>query len=248
MKKFIDTLFDEKNKLNFQYMDYTMSFYSGNFRSYYLLFYINSQEELINLWERTGNIFKAMKQNLDIYNVDMDKNTMCIYCLETTEEEYYETGKTGTISELSRKISLVEEDLNFFAKHVFLYTDKMKQFSHQHIGNFDALCKKYLNKSHFEQYKDDIYNSFEYDFIINLFIKFPFLKIEKYYVRDQDEVRYRTVTSFVQEKFDKYEVKVKQVEEKIEKIKLMLDDEDTLLNWLEQRIDEDEKHQKEENL
>ena len=37
MKEFINALFDEKNKIDFQYMDYDMSFYSGEFRSYYLL-------------------------------------------------------------------------------------------------------------------------------------------------------------------------------------------------------------------
>ena len=41
MKEFINALFDEKNKIDFQYMDYDMSFYSGEFRSYYLLFYSN---------------------------------------------------------------------------------------------------------------------------------------------------------------------------------------------------------------
>ena len=121
MKEFINALFDEKNKIDFQYMDYDMSFYSGEFRSYYLLFYISTTEELIKLWENTGDIFRTMKQSTSTYSVDMDKNTMCIYCLQTTDEEYYETGKTGTISELSKKISMVEEDLNYFAKHVFLY-------------------------------------------------------------------------------------------------------------------------------
>ena len=35
----------------------------------------------------------------------MDKNIVCVYCLNVSEEEYYETGKTGTISGLSKTIS-----------------------------------------------------------------------------------------------------------------------------------------------
>lgn len=241
MKKFINALFDEKNKLDFQYMDYDMSFYLGEFRSYYLLFYINTHEELLALWENTGDIFRAMKQNTDTYNVDMDKNTMCIYCLRTTDEEYYKTGETGTISELSKEISLVEEDLNYFAKHVFLYTDKMKQFAVQHIGNFEILCEEYLTKKHFEEYKSDIRNSYEYDFIINLFIKFPFLKIEKYYMRNQRELQYRSVTSFVQEKFIDNEINLDKVQEDMEILETALDDEDALFEWLDQQIELDEK-------
>ena len=65
MREFINALFDEKNKLVFQYMDYDMSFYAGDFQSYYLLFYINTQEELMNLWENTRNIFRAMKENAE---------------------------------------------------------------------------------------------------------------------------------------------------------------------------------------
>ena len=82
MKQFINSLFEEKNRINFQYMDYNMSFYSEKFRSYYLLFYISSTEELVRLWENSGDIFESLKC-CDEYHTDMDKNTMCIYCLQT---------------------------------------------------------------------------------------------------------------------------------------------------------------------
>ena len=241
MREFINALFDEKNKLVFQYMDYDMSFYAGDFQSYYLLFYINTQEELMNLWENTRNIFRAMKENAETYQGDMDKNTMCIYCLKTSDEEYYATGETGTISELSKKISLVEEDLNYFTKHVFLYTDKMEEFSFKHIGNFEALCGEYLTNKYFEQYKADIRNNYEYDFIINLFIKFPFLKIEKYYMQNQaDDLEYRSVTSFVQEKLDENEINLDEVQETIKTLETVLDDEAAFFEWLDQQIEMDE--------
>lgn len=247
MKKFINSLFSEERQLDFQYMDYDMALYLGDFRSYYLLFYINSQEELIKLWERTSDIFKEMKENNDSYNVDMDKNTMCIYCLKTLDEEYYETSQTGTISELSKKISLVEEDLNYFAKHVFLYTDKMKQFAANHVGNFDELCNEYMTKEHFQQYKDNVYDNYEYDLLINLFVKFPFLEIEKYHMRDDTEVKYRSAESFIKEKLKCYEIDSNKMQEKIKKIDLILDDEEALFEWIEQQIANDINVHKEGN-
>ena len=63
------------------------------FKSYYLIFYIRTQAELIDLWKNTSSIFKTIKQNEDIYNNNMDKNIVCVYCLNVSEEEYYETGK-----------------------------------------------------------------------------------------------------------------------------------------------------------
>ena len=65
---------------------------------------------------------------------------MCIYCLQTSEEEYYATGQTGTISELGRKISMVEEDLNYFAKHVFIYTDKMRHVCNSTMLEILEIC------------------------------------------------------------------------------------------------------------
>ena len=115
---------------------------------------------------------------------------------------------------------------------VFLYTNKMKQFAVQHIGNFEKLCEEYLTKERFEDYKNDIQNSYEYDFIINLFIKFPFLNFEKYYMRNQKELQYRSVTSFVQEKFNDNEINLDKVREDMESLETILDDEDALFKWL----------------
>lgn len=97
MREFIEALFEKENKIEFQYEDYEMSFFAGRFKSYYLIFYIRTQAELIDLWKNTSSIFKTIKQNEDIYNNNMDKNIVCVYCLNVSEEEYYETGKTGTI-------------------------------------------------------------------------------------------------------------------------------------------------------
>lgn len=239
MKKFINSLFCKGKQLEFQYMDYEMALYLGDFHSYYLLFYIKTQEEMIKLWEQTSDIFRELKLNKPSYHVDMDKNTMCIYCLETSEEEYYETSQTGTISELSKKISLVEEDLNYFAKHVFLYTDKMKNFALNKIGKFDEVCMEYMTKEHFQQYKDNIRMNYEYDLLVNLFVKFPFLEIEKYHTYDNSKVKYLSVDSFVQEKLNCYNVDSDNIQEKMEMVDELMDDEEAFLKWIERQIEMD---------
>lgn len=235
MKEFIDALFDEKNKIVFQYEDYDMSFYSGEFSSYYLLFYITKEEELIRLWEKTGDIFKMLKESTSIYKAEMDKNTTCIYCLQTTDGDYYETGKTGTISELSKKVSMVEEDLNYFSKHVFLYTDNMKKFAVKNAGDFEKICKEYLTKEHFQNYKNNIRNCYEYDFIINLFIKFPFLNFKKYYIDDQKEISYRSAASFIEEKLKENKIDQNRVQGIMASLESNLDDGDSFFKWLDEQ-------------
>lgn len=113
------------------------------------------------------------------------------------------------------------------------------QFNTLEIGNFEKLCEEYLTKEHFEEYKNDIRNSYEYDFIINLFIKFPFFNFEKYYLRNQKELQYRSVTGFVQEKFNDNEINLDKVQEDMEILETILDDEDALFKWLDQQIELD---------
>ena len=60
MREFIEALFEKKDKIEFQYEDYEMSFYAGRFKSYYLIFYIRAQEELMELWKNTSSISKAI--------------------------------------------------------------------------------------------------------------------------------------------------------------------------------------------
>ena len=244
MREFIEALFEKKDKIEFQYEDYEMSFYAGRFKSYYLIFYIRAQEELMELWKNTSSISKAIKQNEDIYNNNMDKNIVCVYCLNVSEEEYYETGKTGTISGLSKKISSIEEDLNFFIKHVFLYTDKMKKVADKYIGEFNALCKKYLTIENFEQYKNEIEESYVYDFLMNLFIKFPFLKIGEYMNQNQEGQEYRAATSFIEEKIKKDKIdleKMREIMDSLEEIKDW-DTDDVIFKWIDNlELEEEEK-------
>lgn len=167
----------------------------------------------------------------------MDKNTLCLFCLEVSDEEYYQAEATGTISELSKKISLVEEDLNYFTKHVLIYTDSMDQFSQKHVGEFEEVCRQYIVDERFDQYKKDNRNNCEYDFLLNLFIKLPFLRLEKY--RVTEEKKYRTVTSFVQEELKAQEIDISEIQSKIEQLEEVIEDENAFYKWLDSSINEE---------
>lgn len=239
MREFIENLFEKKNEIEFQYENYEMSFFAGRFKSYYLIFYITTQEELIGLWKKTSSIFKTIKQNEDIYNNSMEKNIVCIYCLNVSEEEYYETGKTETICSLSKKISSIEEDLNFFIKHVFLYTDKMNYIANQYVGKFDALCENYLTVKNFEEYKNGIKASYIYDFLMNLFIKFG-----EYMHRNQEGQKYRTAASFIEEKIKENKINLGNMQNIMDSLEQNenIDTDEAIFKWIDNlNLEEDEE-------
>ena len=231
MKEFIKALFNEKKQIPFQYKDYDIAFYAEKFHSFYLMFFLRTEKELMDLWKDTAEVFRQLKNSREIYSTDMDKNTMCIYCLEVSEEDYYQAGATGTISELSKKVGRIEEDLDYFAKHVFLYTQNMDLFSEKHVGEFDALCRKYIVDEEFDKYKKNSRASYEYDFLVNLFVKFPFLSFETYQMRN--DIEYRTIESFVQQKIEKKAVDLSSVREEIRQLEDIIGDEAKFFGWLD---------------
>ena len=238
MKEFIKALFEGKNQIPFQYKEYDIVFYPEKFHTFYLIFFLQNENELIDLWNETAEIFQQLKNSKEIYSTDMDKNSMCIYCLEVSEEDYYQAGATGAISELGKKVGRIEEDLDYFAKHVFLYTSKMETFSENHIGELDTLCRKYLVDEEFDKYKKDSQGSYEYDFLVNLFIKFPFLSFEKYQMRNDKE--YRTVESFVRKKIEEKTVDINAVREELEQIEEVIEDEESFFRWLDTLVEREE--------
>lgn len=237
MKEFIKALFDEKKQIPFRYKDYDNFFCAGEYHSFYLLLFLQSDKELMDLWKDTSEIFQCLKNTREIYSTDMEKNTMCIYCLEVSEEDYYQTVATESISELSKKVRRIEEDLDYFAKHVFLYTSNMNSFSEKHIGEFDALCRQYIVDEEFDKYKKNIRDSYEYDFLINLFVKLPFLSFETYQMQNNRE--YRTVESFVQQKIEKKAVDINTAREEIKQLEKVIESEAEFYDWLDTLIEKE---------
>ena len=229
MREFIETIVGIE-KLNFSYGDYDSLFVKQDYDSYYLFYFLKDKSQLVMLQREVGEIFKTIKGNKELYKPDMDKNTTCIFFLRVTEEEYYEIGENGEISELSKIICLVEEDLNYFKKNVFLYTDKMDEFACSNKGKFKSLCNEFFTEHYFRTYKKSCQDSFEYDFLINLFIKIPFLSFYSYQPEKHKE--YQTMETFIEERCKAMEIDqdyIGKISEKIDEF----DDENKLYEWVD---------------
>ncbi|QNU68089.1 hypothetical protein EHE19_006530 [Ruminiclostridium herbifermentans] len=234
MREFIESMFDREKKVKFNYQDYNTLFVKEKYNTFYLFFFLNNENELLELKDKAGELYQTIKESKDIYKVDMDKNVTCIYCLCVEDEKYYETEATGTISELSKKICLVEEDLNYFKKNVLLYTDAMDKFASENIGEFDSLCQEKITESNFQDYKKNNIENYQYDFLMNLFIKLPFLNFQKYLLRNKKG--YRTVSSFIDEEYNEKKIDKERIINEMNQLEGKIDDENMLYAWLDELI------------
>lgn len=238
MRKFIESITGEES-LNFRYNEYNTWFVKKEFNSYYLFFFLDDKEQLIELKENTAGVFSVIKKNTEIYQVDMDKNITCIFCLCISEQEYYEMEQTDRISELSKLICFVEEDLNYYKKNVFLYTKEMEEFVHRNTQGFEQLCEKYITNESFQAYKKSSKESFEYDFLINLFIKIPFLSFQKYLPKDEDG--YQSMEKFIKGKLKDNEIDQEYVDKISNDLENVLDDKNKLYAWLDKLVQDKKK-------
>ena len=222
MKNFIESLFDKEQSLEFQYMDYDMIFYKGEFQSYYLVFFLKNQDDLMFLWQNTEEVFQEIKKN----------------------DDYYQTEVMGSICELSKRIGLIEEDLSYFTKHVLVYTEDMDKFSEGYVGKFDELCRKYIVEEQFEKYKKSSRDNYEYDFLMNVFIKLPFLRFGEYQIGT--DKRYQTVESYVKKKAKEHSVELEKVQEEMINLETVIEDESAFYNWLDSLIDKERSQNKSE--
>ena len=69
MRKFIESIAEEKS-LDYKYMEYDTLFVKKDFNSYYLFFFLNNKKQLVELREKTVDIFSSIKKNKEIYRVD----------------------------------------------------------------------------------------------------------------------------------------------------------------------------------
>lgn len=247
MREFIETIVGEKN-IDFRYEDYDTLFVKKEFNSYYLFFFLNDKNQLIELKDRIGDIFRTIKKNAEIYQVDMDKNITCIFCLCVSEQEYYEMEQTNQISDLSKIICLVEEDLNYFKKNVLLYTKKMEEFVQMNSKSFDLICEEYITEERFQDYKRSSKDNYEYDFLISLFIKIPFLSFQRFLPKDEDG--YQSLGSFIKEKCVEKFIDKGDIDKISKQLEDVLDDEDKLYAWIDELVQDqkDEKKQSGEEI
>lgn len=238
MRRFIESITGEES-LNFRYREYNTLFVKKDFNSYYLFFFLDNKRQLNELKKKTVDIFSSIKKKTEIYQVDMDKNITCIFCLCISEQEYYGMEQTDQISELNKLICLVEEDLNYFKKNVFLYTKKMEEFVHKNTKSFEQLCEEYITDERFQAYKKSIKDSFEYDFLINIFIKIPFLSFQKYLPKDEEG--YQSMTKFIKNKLKASNIDQEYVDSISNHLETILDDKNELYAWLDKIVQEKKK-------
>ena len=233
MREFIEAIVGDK-KLKFKYKDYDFLFIKHDYDSYYLFCFLKDKSQLITLQKEAVEIFNSIKSDKELYQPDMDKNSACIFFLHVTEQEYYAIGENGEISQLSKIICLVEEDLNYFKKNVFLYTDKMEEFAQQNKGKFKSICQEFFMEHYFQEYKESFRNSYKYDFLINLFIKIPFLSFYEY--QPIEEKKYLSMEAFIEKKCIKSQINQNYIEEISNKME-MFDNEDELYEWVDELIE-----------
>lgn len=242
MREFISSMIGEE-KLVFNYKEYDTLFVEKEYHSYYLFFFLKNMQDLELVQKESEQILSAIKDNPNIYHPDMDKNITCIFFLCAEEEMYYELGENGKISPLSKAICLVEEDLNYFKKNVFVYTEKMDDFAKQNVGKFESLCREYFNGKNFEQYKMSAKVNFEYDFLINLFIKIPFLNFHAY--QGEGDQTYCTMEKYIEDQCDEQQIDRKHIHDICDDLEPLLEDEERLYKWLDALVQNQANEEKE---
>ena len=227
MKEFITKLIENEGMslIDFKFSDYNTCFAKGKFNTYYMFFFLEREQQLLELRERSSDLYSAIKENKPNYEENMDKNTTCIYCLCVDDTTYYETESTGTISGLSKKICQVEEDLSYFKKNVLLYTDAMKQYANENVGQFDNLCNELITEEQFQEFRTSNKSNYQYDFLVNLFINLPFLNFQKYQTKNQTQ--YQSLKSLIEKECESRNIDLKEMQKDMNYL------ENTLLEKLE---------------
>ena len=137
----------------------------------------------------------------------------------------------------------MEEDLNYVKKNVFVYTEKMDDFAKQNVGKFESLCREYFNGKNFEQYKMSAKVNFEYDFLINLFIKIPFLNFHAY--QGEGDQTYCTMEKYIEDQRDEQQIDRKHIHDICDDLEPLLEDEERLYKWLDALVQNQANEEKE---
>ena len=91
-----------------------------------------------------------------------------------------------------------------------------------------------IGENYFQEYKESFRNSYKYDFLINLFIKIPFLSFYEY--QPIEEKKYLSMEAFIEKKCIKSQINQNYIEEISNKME-MFDNEDELYEWVDELIE-----------
>lgn len=174
MKNIIKRIFEEFKYKSFtgEYNKDEIDVYEFKDKEYFLVSYF-CENDLIEYFnsKKTDDIFTAF-DCLKKGREDAIKNTSLIIFVEL------DNLKSDYIK-LKNQIFKIEEDEYFFKKNIIVYDrNSIKNFAENRtISNF--LQSKILENNKFLEYQKDNFCCLEYFFIIQLFVKLPFLVLKK---------------------------------------------------------------------
>lgn len=233
---------NESKEIDFRYENYESIFIKEKYNTYYLFMFLDKEKNLNEMLENTHKIADTIKK-ADVNNLDADKNVTCVFCLHATDDQYYQSQDTNSISDLSKEICAIEEDLNYFKKNVLLYTNDMLEFVNKNELDFKTLCKQYFTKENFEKFKNDPNENYQYDLLSNIFIKVPFLNYYEFQ-KNEDEISFNNLDVFIESQLNQKELDKVYINNLLDKIEKM-DTDEKMYDWLDELILEDDTAMKE---
>ena len=150
----------------------SISFYFKENQQYYIVVEY-SVEEFKDFFDSTKtdsiiSFFDDRKKESD----DIQKNSSIIICVkvDNLKKEF---------RELNNQIMKIEEDEYFFKKYVILYTENSVRDLKTKDNIVATLQDRLSNITNFDQFQENNFFNDEYFLVVQLFVKLPFLTIEK---------------------------------------------------------------------
>lgn len=242
VRDFIYSLINSNNVIQFEYQDYNTIFVKEKYDTFYLFFFLQKEEQLKELKKKTVDIYQHIKSmDRQYYDINMDKNTVCIFCLALENEKYYDIENGSGIDDIVKLQCAIEEDLVYFKKNVLLYSEEMGNYARQNVGKFDEMCKQQLKDEVFQQYKTANKSNYKFEFLINLFVKIPFLNFSKY--QNGSEKEFKTAMDCINDKCMKENIDVEKMNELMEELEANMEDEESFYLWLDDLVKKEKGEQ-----
>lgn len=238
MKDFIRSLINPDNVISFEFQNYETIFIRKDFDTFYLFFFLKKEEQLRELQKKAADIYQHIKtMDKEYYDIAMDKNTVCIFCLELDNEKYYSMERQGEIDNIVKLQCAIEEDLAYFKKNVLLYSEQMGSYAQENMGKFREMCGQWISDEKFQHYKKYRESDYQFEFLINLFVKIPFLNFSEY--QNTNDKKYKTPEEWINEKCERQDINMDEINQLVEKLEDIVEKEDALYSWLDSLVEEE---------
>lgn len=176
MNNLLENIFEQSEIRQFEFEG--LKFYNNNDAAYYFTLDIdvNELKKIRTFEDLTNNEnYRLFKKQFDVLEEKGSSNTLT---KNSSLLILVEVEKMEEMNDLQHHILLIEEDEYFFKKYVILYSgDALKKLDTENI--LKDIGTKVGNKEIFNSFSKIGYSKDidEYIFILQLFIKLPFLKL-----------------------------------------------------------------------